>query len=1439
MLGGMMKKILLLVLVLVLVLPAPFRISAQSKVFVKRILFFGDIQAKTQAELRSQTSQAQSQAVSQLESMKSSGDVADYTPFWIQNAISVKATVRALDTIINSTGATSIEDVTIKTETRHSAKADPEWNLKVVGATDIWATGNKGKGVTIGVLDSGCDITHPELKNKVSNFAYFDEYGRKGQQTVAFDADGHGTMVSSIIAGTTVGVAPECNLIVGCVLPGGSGNLSQIIAGMQWIADPDDDPQTKDYPLAVNMSFGMPSVEEYLRPSIDRFIELGILPIASIGNEGEGSTSNPGNIPEVLAVGSVNSSLKSSSFSSGDEVVWETFDSFSTVIKPDVTAPGEGVRVASLRKTYDIADGTSFAAPHVAGMAALIGSQNPGIGLDDLKLSITQTSTDLGKKGRDSRFGLGLVNVKAAIDQTAVRKPRTIRISRPPDKPIYGKVTVKTSDRTYTISPTIAGNFTFLSSDNSEIEIGAFGFKPVKTNSDAVELEPLPVHKVTISTMSPLLGGFTESSILVQNSPISALDAPDGTLVVGLPEGKHTFLINSFGHSSMKIEKDITADTEFTVNLDPAKLGFIDGRRSYFGMKPVPIRGKLKPSLDATGLPWFYWSLSSGKVTANQLSRFPYLIWNAGGTLDTKEISILSQYLDGGGKLVLTSSFFGASYFGETETTPFLASYFHCTGQEDGGMTIKWSKQGNFRSLALTTLWGFASSSRLAPVDPKAKPFLSYAGNEATSYAGLRVSTPKTQGIILGFTFPDISSVEDSKWLMKQCIESFDDTFSWLSDVTDTNGKPLTGTAKVSGDNVQFSDGKLFIPHIPSVGTQVMVSSYGSSSISLQINPSFLPKQVTLEPAKTGQLKINLNTDSWLLFEDVPVPPKKVQAQGFVNLPEGMYLLTLASKNYKPKTISVKVPGSIDMQLEKKDPKILVNFANPKLAQALGSLRLSFEVKEDATAGDMISSQAYICSISTLPNAKTMQAISDIKLAATCGAKVIVMGQGLAFNYGDPIQIESSSTPVFSVSGQGILDGLLISTSLKESGYQVIGVPVISGGETIASFIGIGGAIAKLDNVIVSAFPFELIDLDVVAAETLRRMLGSMGIKASMPQGRFLPMSNPTKNPDVTISGIAVPMTTAYLRIDGIDNLLNLDPEGFFTYQTKLAEGSHIIEIHSKSEGQVSISLQLNLVVDMTPPKIKVWSPRAGKIATNDLELIVSVDGAPTVSIDGNAVKPEGRMIKTKISAGSGLVFLEATDEAGNKTEKTATYIFVPELYSDSKNSSFFYDINQVSVSNITQQNSNFMPEKQMTRFEAAKWVFKMLELTSLPGKPSYTDIDEKSEYAGIINACVKNGILSGKGKFAGESSCSREFLVAILANTAKSKNTWNSVPFNDVPQTNSYFKTIAKAVGLGIIKPADSRLFINGKFGLGQAVKRSQAAALFFNTLSVLAKGE
>ena len=80
--------------------------------------------------------------------------------------------------------------------------------------------------------------------------------------------------------------------------------------------------------------------------------------------------------------------------------------------------------------------------------------------------------------------------------------------------------------------------------------------------------------------------------------------------------------------------------------LEKAKIAFIDTRKPVWGVSPEPIRGKLKPALDSTGLPYFIWSTLQGNVTAKQLGALQYVVWNSGGSLSAKDVGILGGYFN-------------------------------------------------------------------------------------------------------------------------------------------------------------------------------------------------------------------------------------------------------------------------------------------------------------------------------------------------------------------------------------------------------------------------------------------------------------------------------------------------------------------------------------------------------------------------------------------------------------------------------------------------------------------------------------------------------------------------------------------------------------------------------------------------------------------------
>ncbi len=258
---------------------------------------------------------------------------------------------------------------------------------------------SRGRGVAVGLVDSGVDPAHPEIGAALI----------KAQDIIAeapLDAavaDDHGTgMASAIVArAQLLGVAPEASLIAarsfaGAVVDrsGRHGTSWHVLRGMDWAV--------AEGAKVLNLSFAGPR-----DPLVGEFLMLaaraGVIPVAAAGNAGPRSSPLfPGADPNVIAVTAVDVGDRAFSLANrGGHVA--------------IAAPGVDVLVAQPRGAYGVTTGTSIATAHVSGLVALLLARDPAMDLRRARALLAATARDLGQPGPDPVFGAGLADGQAAL----------------------------------------------------------------------------------------------------------------------------------------------------------------------------------------------------------------------------------------------------------------------------------------------------------------------------------------------------------------------------------------------------------------------------------------------------------------------------------------------------------------------------------------------------------------------------------------------------------------------------------------------------------------------------------------------------------------------------------------------------------------------------------------------------------------------------------------------------------------------------------------------------------------------------------------------------------------------------------------------------------------------------------------------------------------
>lgn len=276
------------------------------------------------------------------------------------------------------------------------------WGIDRVDAELVWPSGNTAEPIRVGIIDTGISNTHPDLLANVKG----------GVNTINprknwNDDNGHGSHVAGTAAGLdndigVIGVGPAIDLYAIKVLDrNGSGFLSDVIEGIQWAV--------ANGMQVINMSLGTSADIQSFHDAVIAAKNAGLVTVAAAGNSG-GAVIFPAAYPEAIAVSATDENNVIASWSSrGPEV--------------DLSAPGVSIYSTYKGTGYATLSGTSMAAPHVTGSAALV--LNTSVGLydantngiwdpDEVQVRLQTAATDLGDVGFDILYGWGLVNAYAA-----------------------------------------------------------------------------------------------------------------------------------------------------------------------------------------------------------------------------------------------------------------------------------------------------------------------------------------------------------------------------------------------------------------------------------------------------------------------------------------------------------------------------------------------------------------------------------------------------------------------------------------------------------------------------------------------------------------------------------------------------------------------------------------------------------------------------------------------------------------------------------------------------------------------------------------------------------------------------------------------------------------------------------------------------------------
>ncbi len=426
-------------------------------------------------ELKKLSARTQSEVLALLVAEQKSGNASDITSFWIINAVCCRAKPSVIEKLSKVASVAYLETSDIISDnvlltTGESAPVDllsrtVEWNVIKVAADSCWQLGYKGQGIIVGLIDTGCNYNHLDLRNHMWIDANYPHFGWNFElnSNDPIDVNGHGTHCSGTIcsdgsAGDSCGMAPQCSLMVCRVRTSIAYPMPDTISeknvldAMQFVISPPLSPTHGADVVSMSLGWYMAWTprRSLWRKGVTNVALAGIPYFIAAGNE-RGSSYCPlpynlrcpgdapgpwhhpseakGRLGGAISIAATDINDALASFSSTGPSCWEDAPWYwdypwrpgPGLLKPDIAAPGVNITSCAYNNNSGYLsgwNGTSMATPCCAGVAALMLSKNPNLTVAQIDSIMQFTALDLGTAGKDTMYGAGRVRARRAIDNT-------------------------------------------------------------------------------------------------------------------------------------------------------------------------------------------------------------------------------------------------------------------------------------------------------------------------------------------------------------------------------------------------------------------------------------------------------------------------------------------------------------------------------------------------------------------------------------------------------------------------------------------------------------------------------------------------------------------------------------------------------------------------------------------------------------------------------------------------------------------------------------------------------------------------------------------------------------------------------------------------------------------------------------------------------------